>query len=321
MTRSVVIAILLIVGCYSTAQAGVKSKAAREAAGYLIERFGKEVGEESVETLAERIGKYGARYGDDAIDAIRKAGPRAFKLLDDAGENAPDVVKLLNRYGNDAIWVASKPRSLAIFVKYGDGAAEAMIKHPGVAEPIIERFGQPAARAMQSVSSQNARRIAMMADDGALKAIGKTDELLAVVGKYGDGAMDFIWRNKGALAVGATLTAFLANPQPFIDGTVDLSTSGIEAVAKPVATGIANNTNWTVILLVVTAVASLFVGMRLWLRHRPMPGMTGTNTRRWARLPKRRSPSREFKRVGKPRVAVSLSRSGLTNGRNRPNSE
>ena len=141
MTKSVMIALMLILAYYSTVQAGVQSKAVREAAEYLLERLPKEVGEESVETLTQKIGKYGAKYGDDAIDAIRRAGPRAFTLLDDAGENAPEVVRLLNRYGNDAVWVASKPRNLAVFVKHGDEAAEAMIKHPGIAAPAIEKFG------------------------------------------------------------------------------------------------------------------------------------------------------------------------------------
>ena len=267
MIRSVLITLLLILTCYSTVQAGVKSKATREAAEYLLEHFGKEVGEESVETLAEKIGGYGTKYGDDAIDAIRKAGPRGFKLLDDAGENAPEVVTLLNRYGNDAVWVASKPRNLAIFVKHGDEAAEAMIKHPGIAEPVIEKFGQPAARAIRSVSSQNARRIAMMADDGSLAATGKADELLEVIGKYGDKAADFIWKHKGALAVATVATAFLADPQPFIDGArdiADVAVRPIDSAAKEVGKGIALGTNWTLVIISITALLVVLVSLRIW---------------------------------------------------------
>lgn len=269
MTKSVTIAILLVVACYSTAQASVKLKAAREAAEYLLERFGKEVGEESMETLAEKIGKYGTKYGDDAIDAIRKAGPRGFQLLDDAGENASEVVRLINRYGNEAVWVASKPRNLAIFVRHGNEAAEAMIKHPGIAAPAIEKFGQPAARAIRSVSSQNARRLAVMADDGSLAAAGKADELLEVIGKYGDKAADFVWNHKGAFTVVTVAVAFLADPQPFIDGTRDLAdvvVRPIDSAAKEVGKGVAEGTNWTLVIISIAALMVSLVALRMWTR-------------------------------------------------------
>src|SRR5438270_311241 len=84
-------------------------------------------------------------------------------------------------------------------------AAEAMLKHKSLAEPLIAKFEMPAARAMDVLSGQNARRLAMMADDGELAALGQTPALLETVAKYGDRAMDFVWRNKGSLAVGAAL--------------------------------------------------------------------------------------------------------------------
>ena len=43
--------------------------------------------------------------------------------------------------------------------------------------------------------------------EGELANCGKHPELLEVIAKYGDRAAVFVWENKGALAVGATLTA------------------------------------------------------------------------------------------------------------------
>lgn len=240
----------------STAFGQIRSKAAREAAEYILERFGVEVGQETVETLSKRIGQYGVKYGDEAIEAIKSTGPRAFKLIDDAGENAPEVVRLLNKHGNAAVWVASNPRKLAIFVKYGDDAAEAMIKHPGVAGPVVNEFGAPAARAMRNVSSQNARRIAMMADDGILAATQNADGILDVVARFGDRAADWVWRHKGALAVAAIATAFVANPEPFLDGAVEIAEVGGEMIVRPVAEKAAESINWN--LMVVLGIAVLF---------------------------------------------------------------
>lgn len=268
----------------ATLLAGVKSDAAREAAEYLMERFGKEVGEKGVQTLTEEISTYGAKYGDDAITAIRKVGPRTFKLLDDAGENAPEVVGLINRYGNDAVWVASKPRNLAIFVRHGDEAAEAMIKHPGVAEAAIEKLGTPAATAIRNVSGQNARRIAMMVDDGSLVASGKSAEMLEVVGRYGDRAADWVWRNKGFLAVATVATAFIADPEPFIDGTVEVVKVGGEALVRPVAEEAGKAIYWNLFGIIAVVLLGAFIAFRLGLhRHlnwkKPSPKKAVDSTR------------------------------------------
>ncbi|HEX4130015.1 MAG TPA: hypothetical protein VHZ24_08225 [Pirellulales bacterium] len=208
------------------------AKAAKELAEHLIGKGGKEATELAVETLAKKIETLALKYGDDALIAVKKVGPKTFRLVDDAGANGVRTVKLLARYGDNAVWIVKKKNRMAIFVKYGDDAAEAMMEHGEIAEPLISSFQTPAATALKAISPQNGRRLAILAEDGSLAKIGKTDDLLGVVARHGDPAMDFIWRNKGALAVAGTLAAFLANPQPFIDGTVDVSKAVTENVGK-----------------------------------------------------------------------------------------
>jgi len=248
--------------------AGLPSKAIQEAAEYVFRKGGKEATELGLETITKKIETLVLKYGDDAVVAVKKAGPKTFRIVEEAGENGLVSVKLLARYGDDAVWVVAKKKRLAIFVKFGDDAAESLMKHGEIAESLLGSFGKPAAGALKAVSTQNGRRLAMMADDATLSRIGRTDELLAVVAKYGDGAMNFIWNNKGALTVAATLTAFLANPQPFIDGTVDITKTGVEGVVTPVATEIGKNTNWTLILGSSVLIVGAIVALKLWLRHR-----------------------------------------------------
>jgi hypothetical protein len=78
-----------------------------------------------------------------------------------------------------------------------------------------------------------------------------------VIARHGDQACEFIWRNKGALAVGTTLTAFVANPEPFINGTEKLAATVADAAVKPLAVGVAENTNWTVIVVMVTVMIAI----------------------------------------------------------------
>ena len=75
------------------------------------------------------------------------------------------------------------PRSgrLALFARYGDDAAEALVRHQEIAVALIERFGAPAARAVKNLDGRNARRLAMLAADGPLFRAGRADELLEVI--------------------------------------------------------------------------------------------------------------------------------------------
>ncbi len=133
--------------------------------------------------------------------------------------------------------------------RFGDDGAAAILKHGTVAEQLVGQFGTEGATALAKVAPRNARRLGMLAAQGELKP-----ELVQVVTRYGDEACDFIWRNKGSLAVGTALTAFVANPTAFFDGTQKLTETVADAAVKPFALGVANNTNWTVVLLVLTAV-------------------------------------------------------------------
>lgn len=195
----------------------------RELAEQFSRRLGPRATQESAEVLARKLEGIAARHGDDALRAVSKVGPQGISLLEEAGEHAPQAIRLMDRYGERAVWVASSQNRLGLFANFGDDAAESMLRHGEIAEKLIEGYGRPAAAALRNISGQNARRLAIMADDGTLQRIGRTPELLDVVARFGDEAADFIWRNKGALAVGTALAAFLSNPEAFLRGMADLT--------------------------------------------------------------------------------------------------
>ncbi len=254
-----------------------KSAAVREAAEYVMERFGREAAEETVESVASKLTRLCAKHGDEAIVAVKKVGPRAFKLVEEAGEQGPSAIKLMVRYGDEAAWVISQPKRLAIFIEHGDDAAEAMIKHKDIVLPLLERYKGPAAQAFKAVDGQSARRLAMMEKAGELAKLGRTDGVLTTVARYGDKGADFVWRNKGALAVGAALTAFLADPEPFIAGSRDLA-NVVGDVAKEPLREAARGTNWTIVALSVLAVLFAIAGIKLRRRlFKPHATTSGPN--------------------------------------------
>jgi hypothetical protein len=260
-----VAALLLLAGI---APAQVASRLATEAAEAVAAKFGAKV-VQNVPALARKIEAFAARYGEEAVLAVRRVGPEAFALADAAGLHGGQAIRVLARYGEEgATLVLRRPQAMAQVVRYGDEAAAVLVKHPGLAEKVVEQGGRAGVRALEAVGAQNGRRVAMLLEEEVGKGAQK-QALLDVIGKYGDRAASFVWRHKGALAVGTTLTVFLANPESFLNGTAKLAGVAAEATVKPLAEGVARGTNWTVILLVCLGGVATLVAVRLGFLRRP----------------------------------------------------
>jgi hypothetical protein len=231
---------LVVLACLlntTAAQAQGRARAAREAAEVLFERFGAKAGR-NVPELTARIEGLAARYGDETILAVRKGGPSALGLVEAAGADGAKAVRVLAAHGEQgATRVLSRPAAMKQFLQHGDEAANVLVRHPGVAEPLLEKGGAQAVKALGSIDPRNGRRLAMLME-GEMANAGRHPELLGVVAKHGDGAVNFLWQNKGPLAGGAALAAFLADPEPFLSGTRDIASVAGETVVKPVVGGV-----------------------------------------------------------------------------------
>ncbi|MDX2227834.1 MAG: hypothetical protein SFY92_12180 [Verrucomicrobiae bacterium] len=265
------LAVFYILVLPQAAVCGTANGAIRETAEFILSKFGKGAAGKTLEEVTDATAKAVARYGDDALPLLRKSGHAGFAALNEAGESAPDVIRLYARKGDEAIWVISEPKKLAIFIKHGDSAADALLKHPGIADTLIGRYGDEAVGALNTVSRQNAQRLSMVADNGLFAATPRSKELLPVIRQHGDEAMDFIWKNKGSLAIAAVLGTFLAEPQTYISGAKEL-------IVSPVVEPIARSTNWTLITAGVLIVVFLpFIARSVMKARRAMrPTKTST---------------------------------------------
>jgi hypothetical protein len=229
------------------------TKALREAMQYVGKKFSREVAEEGAERVSVRLTRLATTHGEEAVSkAFRKVGPRAGRLVEQAGDQGGIAVRLLAKHGNEAIPLIGRTTALSAVARYGDDAAVALMKHGTVGEQLVGRFAKDGVEVLAKVTPQSGRRLAMLAAQGQLKP-----ELMQVIKRFGDPACEFVWRNKGALAVGATLTAFVTQPGPFLDGTQKLTAVVADATVKPLAVGVANNTNWTLIGTLVTSIVAI----------------------------------------------------------------
>ncbi len=220
-------------------------------------------------TMEEDATKFGTQ---ETVQATEKVGPEALtEVADMDPAEGQKALQLMARDGDSALYITRSGRRMAIFMDLGNDAVTAMEKQKGIVEGLLETFGRPAAQDIDELSDVNGKRLINMADSGALNANGQAPGMLSVIGKYGDTAMNFIWKHKGTLAVGAVAVAFLRDPKPFIDGTRKLTTAVIRtpfnAMSKPLAT-VAKTTNWTVLFAEFVAAAAALTAFSIYLRHR-----------------------------------------------------
>ncbi|MFM7318336.1 MAG: hypothetical protein ACKO5E_15440, partial [bacterium] len=87
------------------------------------------------------------------------------------------------------------------------------------------------------------------------------------IARYGDPAMDFIWRNKGPLAVGTTLTAFLAEPKAFIEGSASLAGTVGSSLVQPVVQESAKAFSWVINMILAFLMVGAGAGGYLAFRY------------------------------------------------------
>ncbi len=276
LTRFLFFAVFAFVAatCLLTeAQAGVASKIFSETMEILSKKFGREMAETGVETMTRKVETFAAKYTDNGLLAVQKLGPQAFKYADEAGEYGPQAVRIMSRYGDDAIRIVSKPEVLKMAAKYGDDATEALVKYgPDMMTPVLNKYGDDAARAMNKLSKPEAIELATKMADPAFAKLAAPEKLLGVIGKYGDNAMVFINRHWKALAVGTVLVAFVKDPEPYLNGTKELLVDGADVLiggtAGKLAEGVASGTNWTIFLGIVAVGVLGLIGFKIYLKQR-----------------------------------------------------
>ena len=232
--RGMTLALALLAVLPNCSGVPARTQLARETAEYISRKFGLELTKDAVSGLARRIEALAVKHGDDVFPAVRNVGPEAINLIAQAERHAGQSAHLLARYSQRTLPIVGNKERLAIAAQHGDDAAEAMIKHAGI-EPLLLAHGKPAASAFNAVSVQEGRSLLMMAEKGELVQLGRTPELFSVIAKYGDPAVDYVWKHKGKLVAAAALTAFLASPETHVERkktTFEIIHNGMEQTRK-----------------------------------------------------------------------------------------
>lgn len=261
----VTLAVLAVPGTLlAEGKIALAKKAVTEAVEYAMGHFGYKGVSGPLVQKAETLV---AKYGDDVLTVTKKMGPEALETMEKLGPDAAKYIKLVMKNDKESIYIISSPKRLRIYINHGDDAITAMNKYKGILEEGIEKFGAPMAKASLNLEKSGAIQLSKMVKSGELEKIGRTRELLDVIGKYGQKAMDFIWKNKGSLMVGSTLVAFLNDPKPFIDGVVPI-VAPISTELGKTPQIVASSINWTLVVLSGMGCFATMWFYKQWVRGR-----------------------------------------------------
>ncbi len=234
------LAILALASGEASAQSAAVRKAARELVEFLKTRFAREVAEEGASKLERRFVDVIDKYGDDAVKAAKRVGPRL--ALQTVSKHGKMGARIVARWGDDGarLLATDAPGAMKVLNLLEDEGIDLMIR----------RHGSRAAAQLPELAP-------------AIANTGRKRDVLAVMERYGDRACDFIWKHKGVIFGTAALAAFLANPEPFLRGARD--------IAKVPMSGIVAATDWTAVFLVAAVLAAGLAAIRLGLLRRVGP--------------------------------------------------
>lgn len=238
--------------------AAVPAAALRETAEAIVRAAGRETAETAVEQAARRLAPMVAKHGDGVLVFARQTGEVGVRALEVAGEEAGKVLALHARHGERAVYLFSDPARLRLALSHGDEAAEALLRHPGLADDLVRGHGDAAARALANLSQPQAQLLGRYAAEGRLAGCADQAGLLALLARGGDRVMAFVWRHKVVFASAAVLAAFLADPEPYLSGAREL-------VVEPLLAPAMRTIDWTMIAVLALL---LIAGPWAWRRWR-----------------------------------------------------
>ncbi len=110
--------------------------------------FARKVVIESIEQITRAASK------ETSESAAKKAAKEVAKRL---GKEVPEIKGLLAKYGDEIGVVFRNPQRKKLFVKFGDDAAEALIKNGDAAESVLTRI--PSANMAKSLRNLNRKEV------------------------------------------------------------------------------------------------------------------------------------------------------------------
>jgi hypothetical protein len=267
--------ILILVFCSFpiSLNAGVAGKSVEEAWEFIAKKFFREIAEEGGEKILQmKFKSLAAKYGDEAILAIRKVGPKGIDLVERYGD---DALRQLNKHGDEALFLLQRSGDevIPLVKQFGDDAVVACIKHPGVGKNFIKEFGKDGINIANQISTDSVIKLLKNADK--IKKSGKAEEIFKIILKYGDKAVTHIDKHKLLYLGGYALSEFLENPEKYLDAASKATADGARRLVLGPSSQSTTPFNYVFAFLVIVVPICLWI----FLKHRKTNAKTSKDNK------------------------------------------
>src|SRR5664280_922069 len=106
--------------------AGVPEQVARLAADEAARLLGRQAERAAMTTLSQRIARLAVEHGPESLVAVRRAGPEAVEVIEQASRRGGLASHLLAVHGSEALVIVREPVLLELVARHGDAAALAL---------------------------------------------------------------------------------------------------------------------------------------------------------------------------------------------------
>jgi hypothetical protein len=178
----------------------------RETVECCAKKFGIELGQVAGKQFSKSAARFIARYGDDGATALKNIGPRAIDLT---GRHGKDVVRICAAHSDDAAryLVTNIDDALPIWRTFGKEGTDIMVKHPGLAKPLLDTFGKKGITIGKKLSTESLEKFLVLTSKVGEKDAKET--LLEKALLYGDEILEFLWRHKWKIISGVAVYEFI----------------------------------------------------------------------------------------------------------------
>lgn len=177
-------------------------KIVRETVEYCARKFGIDLGQEAGKQFSKNVARFIGRYGDDGTKALKNIGPKVIGLTNRHGK---EVVRICTAYSDDAVkyLVENIDAALPMWRKFGKEGTDIMVKHPGLAKALLDRFGKKGVTIGKKLSTEGLQKFLNLTSKVAEKDVKET--LFKKALQYGDDILEFMWRHKWKIVSGVAV--------------------------------------------------------------------------------------------------------------------